>query len=114
MLGFHPIAATPLAALLAADELVVLASGGLGAGGGGGQISPSDLLDELRRMERRQKRVPKTHVIKVGDWPEDVGHIETDPLDWREIITAQPRRQDPPPRDGDDEEALMELLMFVS
>lgn len=102
-------AAVPVAPVVPAG------AGGIGAGGGGAWMAPEDVLADLRRLERRRQRIQKTHIIKFGEWPEDVGHVETDPLDWREILDAQPRRQPPSSHhDGDDEEALMELLMFAA
>jgi hypothetical protein len=119
MLGFHPIAAAPLAALIAAaadveEPEVTAPSVGGSAGGGGGMLSPALLQDELRRLERRQKRVPKTHVIKIGDWPEEVGFVETDPLDMGEILRSQPTRSSPQHSDGDDEEEALMLLLALA
>jgi hypothetical protein len=87
---------------------------GTGAGGGGGMLAPHLLKDELRRLERRQRRTPKTHVIKIGDWPEEVGFVETDPLDMGEILRAQPTRSSPQHSDGDDEEEALMLLLALA
>lgn len=86
-----------------------------GAAGGGMGMPPAHLLkDELRRMERRQKRIPKTHLIKIGEWPEEVGYVETDPLDLNEILRAQPRDKQPSHDDGDDMDAMMEILALAA
>ncbi len=114
MLGFHPIAAAPLAALVA--EMVALSSINFTPAGGGGAIPP--VHDNNKRFRiRRDKHEP--HVIRVGDWPTEAQ------MDEMAAMLARAERQDlaqfissiKPPEEAEnydeDEHVLMLILSVV-